>query len=180
MDFAPRQILAIAKAIQTDVPRPESASQAPNDSTQSDLLSLFEAVVTDPKLRHVTHKLFADGHYARAVEEAFKCLNNEVKQRTGLQADGADLMRTALSEKKPLIRLNGLRTPSDVNEQNGYRDILAGSMTGIRNPRAHEHELQDHPERAIELLTLANHLMRNVHGATRTRTRRNDRSQSSN
>ena len=46
-------------------------------------------------------------------------------------------------------------------------DIFAGSMTGIRNPRAHEHDLVDEPEVALELLALANHLMRKLDAATK-------------
>ena len=53
------------------------------------------------------------------------------------------------------------------DEQRGYMDIFAGSMTGIRNPRAHEHDLADEPEVALELLVLANHLMRKLDAATR-------------
>ena len=41
-------------------------------------------------------------------------------------------------------------------------DIFAGVMAGIRNPRAHEHELEDEPEVALELIILANHLMRKL------------------
>ena len=45
--------------------------------------------------------------------------------------------------------------------------IFAGSMTGIRNPRAHQHDLMDDPEVALELLGLANHLMRKLDAATK-------------
>jgi hypothetical protein len=45
-------------------------------------------------------------------------------------------------------------------------------MTGIRNPRAHEHNYLDEPHAALELLALANHLFRLVMQATRTRGRK--------
>jgi Protein of unknown function (Hypoth_ymh) len=47
-------------------------------------------------------------------------------------------------------------------------DIFAGAMTGIRNPRAHEHAYLDDPRTALELLALANHLARMARGATRS------------
>ena len=131
-------------------------------------LDRFDEVITSESIRSVSRGLFSDGHYARAVEEAFKCLNNEVKAVCSLNADGAGLMRTAFSAKSPRLKLNNLESESEKDEQQGYMDIYAGAMTGIRNPRAHEHELQDEPEVALELLTLANHLMCKLESATRT------------
>ena len=120
-----------------------------------------------------SRKLFKDGHYARAVEEAFKCLNNLVKEKSKLpDAHGAGLMRTAFSPQNPILKLNDLLSKSQQDEQQGYMDIFAGAMTGIRNPRAHEHELVDEPEVALELLTLANHLMRKLEGATVSQTQK--------
>ena len=128
----------------------------------------FEELVTDQQLQQVSGPLFHDSHYARAVEEAFKCLNNAVKDKSGItQQDGAGLMRTAFSANSPMLRLNALQFTSDRDEQQGYMDIYAGSMTGIRNPRAHQHDLVDEPEVALELLVLANHLMRKLDAATK-------------
>ena len=45
-------------------------------------------------------------------------------------------------------------------------DIFAGVMAGIRNPRAHEHEIADDAEVALEMLIIANHLMRKLDQAT--------------
>ena len=45
-------------------------------------------------------------------------------------------------------------------------DIFAGVMGGIRNPRAHEHEIVDDPEAALEMLIIANHLMRKLEHST--------------
>ena len=128
----------------------------------------FDELITDVQIRQVSEELFRNGHYARAVEEAFKCLNNVVKDKSGkASVDGAGLMRTALSANPPILKLNSLQTRSEQDEQRGYMDIFAGSMTGIRNPRAHEHSLVDDLENALELLVLANHLMRKLNGATK-------------
>ena len=61
-----------------------------------------------------------------------------------------------------MLRINDLGSSSKKDEQRGYMDIFAGVMAGIRNPRAHEHELEDEPEVALELIILANHLMRKL------------------
>ena len=130
--------------------------------------SQFEQLVTDSQLQQVSGSLFRDGHYARAVEEAFKLLNNAVKDKSEIaNQDGAGLMRTAFSANSPVLYLNAFQSQSDRDEQLGYMDIFAGSMTGIRNPRAHNHQLADSPEVALELLVLANHLMRKLDSATK-------------
>jgi uncharacterized protein (TIGR02391 family) len=134
--------------------------------------AMLDSIVTEPELRDVVRKVFLDGHYALAVEEGFKYLNNLVKQRAGSTADGASLMTTAFSVGAPLLRLpTALKTESQKNQQLGYMLIFQGSMIGIRNPRAHEHKYLDEPRNALELLALCNHLVRVTLNATRTRKR---------
>ena len=129
----------------------------------------FAELVADSRIQQVSGPLFRDGHYARSVEEAFKLLNNAVKDKSGIaNQDGAGLMRSAFSANSPVLRLNAFVSQSDRDEQLGYMDIFAGSMTGIRNPRAHDHQLADEPEVALELLVLANHLMRKLDAATKS------------
>ncbi len=121
----------------------------------------FDQIVGDDELRQTCRGLFLDGYYALAVEEAYKCLNNIVKDLTGLsELDGVPLMQRAFSPNNPMLRLNDLRTQSENDQQRGYMEMFAAVMTGIRNPRAHEHKYLDDPETALELLGLANHLVR--------------------
>jgi uncharacterized protein (TIGR02391 family) len=134
-----------------------------------DFVELYDILVKSKAIRDATRKLFVDRHYARAVEEAYKCLNNVVKDKSGLPIDGKDLMNQAFSEKNPILKLNELKTASHKDEQIGYMLIFGGCMTGIRNPRAHEHEKTDSPEAALEMLVWANHLMRVVDKAKRVR-----------
>ena len=131
------------------------------------LVDRFDEAVTIEALRSASRTLFRDGHYARAVEQAFKCLDNLVKERSELpDAHGAGLMRTAFSAQDPILKLSDLASKSQKDEQQGYMDIFAGAMTGIRNPRAHEHKFVDEPEVALEMLVLANHLMRMLERST--------------
>ena len=121
----------------------------------------FDIAVTDRKLRQLCRKLVADGHYTLAVEQAFKYINNLVKQKSGdTEKDGKDLMFSVFSNESPVLMLNPLQSESEKNEQEGYRHIYAGVMMGIRNPRAHQHEALDSPQEAVERLVLANHLLR--------------------
>ena len=123
----------------------------------------FDLLVTDGGLRQVCWNLFMDGHYAEAVRKAYTYIDNIVRDKSGqVEKFGADLMLTAFSAKNPLLKLNNLQTLSDRNEQTGYMHIFQGVMTGIRNPRSHECDVEDDPEEALEMLVLANHLARKV------------------
>ena len=165
-----RRLLEVADLVQRKADSAgagQSRTSRRGDGRDRSLLDRFDETVTIPALRTVCRGLFQDGHYARAVEDAFKCLNNLVKEKSGLPGsnDGAGLMRTAFSAKSPILKLNSFPHQSEKSqndEQQGYMDLFAGAMTGIRNPRAHEHELVDHPEVALEMLTLANHLLRKL------------------
>ncbi len=144
--------------------RPKEAAPKPED-----FVGLYDILIKSEELRDATRKLFLDGHYARAVEEAYKCINNTVKAKSQLSKDGQDLMNQTFSEKNPILKLNNLKTVSHRDEQTGYMLIFSGCMTGIRNPRAHEHKKTDSPEVALEMLVWANHLMRVIDKAKRVR-----------
>lgn len=122
-------------------------------------LALFDKVVTHEEIRKASRRLFMDGYYALAVEECYKCVNNMVKSRSGLPSDGTPLMQAAFSPQNPALKLNSMKTESERNEQQGYKDIFAGCMMGIRNPRAHGHGLVDDPVEALEMIGWGNHLM---------------------
>ena len=143
------------------------------DSTIADgtrfLQLKFDLLVTDGGLRRACRNLFMDGHYAESVRKAYTYIDNKIRDKSGLvEKYGADLMRTVLSAKNPVLRLNDLATLSDKNEQQGYMEMLAGAMIGIRNPRSHENDFVDRPEEALELLVMANHFMRVLNKATPT------------
>lgn len=56
----------------------------------------IDEILHDAELKQVSGKLFKDGYHARAVEEAFKFLNNLVKKKAklDLSLDGAKLLLT--------------------------------------------------------------------------------------
>lgn len=101
---------------------------------------------------------FEAGHYADAVEAVFKELNTQVKQiyfqSTGEELDGVALMRKAFTPSNPVILLGDLSTESGRNIQQGYMEMFAGAMAGIRNPKAHEN-IKITAERAAHHLVFA-------------------------
>ena len=168
-------IVQSARSLQSEIDKLGMGRRSPPKiipPKKQGVVELYDVVIDSNALRSVTRKLFVDGHYARAVEEAYKCINNTVKAKSGLSADGQDLMNQAFSIKNPILKLNALKTDSQRDEQLGYMLSLGGCMTGIRNPRAHEHQLWDSPNVALEMLAWANHLMRIVDKAKRVRKRK--------
>lgn len=101
---------------------------------------------------------FEQGHYADAVETAFKEINSIVKKHyknsTGSEEDGATLMNRAFSVNNPVFTFDDINTETGRNIQQGYMQIFAGAMTGIRNPKAHNNMTPD-KNKAMNLLFVA-------------------------
>jgi uncharacterized protein (TIGR02391 family) len=135
---------------------PSVDTQPPN--TGSDFFSDL-----DTDIRRVSQTLFKGGHYADSVFAAFRELNDQIKQeyntRKNAQPDGADLMRRAFSPNNPVFVLADQSKQSGQDLQQGFMDIFAGSMTGIRNPHAHGNLVLD-PDTAKHFLYLASLLMK--------------------
>jgi uncharacterized protein (TIGR02391 family) len=115
-----------------------------------------------PRIRSIAKSRYDAGHYADSVQAALKEVNNIVKahyrQLTASEIDGANLMNMAFSPKNPKILLADISTETGQNIQQGYMQIFAGSMIGIRNPTAHEN-LQTEQIQAIHQLYLASLLL---------------------
>lgn len=155
-------LLSLAKKVQSLCQKPLECKNPPGNE-------IFDLLVTEPEIVACCRQLFVDGHYACAVEEAFKCLNNYIKSKAKSQADGSALMKSVFSANAPKLKLSRLRTTSEKDEQLGYMEIYSGCMTGIRNPRAHAHRHKDTPDVTLELVVWANHLMRRARMAKMAR-----------
>lgn len=129
--------------------------------------SLFEQLQLHPLIKEVSGGLYRDGHYAQAILEAFKAINNLVKRKAGRpDLDGRDLMAKALRKEAPILKLAPLATQSDMDEQEGFMLLFMGAMVGIRNPKAHEIVSQANPNRALEYLAFASLLCHRVDEST--------------
>lgn len=126
----------------------------------------FETRNIHPELPKKVRSLFDDGHCDVAVFEAFKYIEKEVKRISGLRGKvGYALMMEVFNETNAKVRLNGLATDSEIDEQRGYKCIFAGASAGIRNPRGHEVDLADTPDEALDYLALASLLLRKLDAA---------------
>lgn len=115
-----------------------------------------------PQIISIAKGRFDDGHYADAVEAAFKEINTRVKKiyrdRTSVEKDGAKLMQAAFSIQNPITRLGDTSTETGANIQQGYMEMFVGAMIGIRNPQAHNNLLVS-KDKAIRKLHFASMLM---------------------
>jgi len=123
---------------------------------------LFDKMEFHPEIIKASESLFKSHHYAQAIFEAFKAVNNFVKQKTGLSLDGKDLMAKVFKEENPIIKLNELKTRSEQDEQEGFKFLFMGAMVGIRNPKAHDNVTQPDMHRALEYLGFASLLMKRI------------------
>jgi uncharacterized protein (TIGR02391 family) len=128
---------------------------------------LFDIMKFHPLIIEVSRSLFETGHYASAILEAFKAVNNFIKEKTSMTSiDGRDLMAKAFKKEAPMIKLNALRTQSDIDEQEGFMFLFMGAIVGIRNPKAHDNVIQTDPYRTLEYLSLASLLLKRAEEGT--------------
>jgi uncharacterized protein (TIGR02391 family) len=100
-------------------------------------------IAFDDELHSKYEKEYDAGNFTGAVKTAILFLTECIRDRTDLDMDGDALITKALSPKSPLIRLNGLSTTSEIDEQMGHMMILQGIYKGIRNPRNHNLKSDD-------------------------------------
>ena len=75
--------------------------------------NLFDELITNKRLNKTVKKLYKDGHHARAVEEAYKLLDNVVKKLSGVNESGSKLMQTVFSVGNPVLMLNAGSSTSE-------------------------------------------------------------------
>ncbi len=121
-----------------------------------DVSGLHSAIVS------VSRKLFAGSNYAEAIFAAFKRVEIEVKEVSGLKEKySTGLMKCAFKGQEPKIKLTRMDTPSERNDQAGFKLIFTGAM-GIRNEKAHAFINQRDPYKTLHYLALASLLLKRL------------------
>jgi len=116
-------------------------------------------------IKCVSKNRYESGHYADAVEAAFKevikKLKDYVNMKTDLSFDGDKAVNRAFGfeNQEPIIKFNSVRTVEEKDEQRGIMYLYKG-IVGIRNRKAHENILLNDKYRTLEYLALASLLMR--------------------
>jgi uncharacterized protein (TIGR02391 family) len=114
-----------------------------------------------PKLANSVWLAFMRGEFDVAVFQAMKAVEVAVRETSGLTAEiGVRLMRKAFDPK------NGPLT--DMQAEEGEREarsaLFAGAIGSYKNPHSHHDVKLDDAVEAIEIIMLANHLLRITDG----------------
>jgi len=118
-----------------------------------------------PKVLAASGKLLQDDHYAPAVFEAFKALEEYVREKSGRNEYGEYLMSKVFNEDSPILEIKYSRSDTARDEQKGFRFIFMGAMIGIRNPKGHHTIIQRDKARTLQYLALASLLFKTVDDA---------------
>jgi uncharacterized protein (TIGR02391 family) len=108
---------------------------------------------------------FQNGHHRDAVLNAVIAVFDLIRERTGLDLDGHDLVGRVFSLERPLLKISDMSTVSGKNGQKGFVQLLQGAYTGIRNPRAHSLVVELGEVEAAQHLVFASLLARTVEAA---------------
>lgn len=105
-----KTIFLKARRLQEDIDA--SSGMLPRKSTERQPpVDIFDQLVTDKALKKTVEKLYRDGHHARAVEEAYKFIDNLVKATpyNGVQIK-RNILESGRSQGCPLKSLPGQTT----------------------------------------------------------------------
>jgi uncharacterized protein (TIGR02391 family) len=119
-----------------------------------------------PKIRQVASKYLDSNLMSVAVFEALKTISVRVKEMSGLDIDGYDLMAKSFRDDNPPIELDDLTSQSGKSVHAGFRYLFMGAVLALRNPDAHQVFADMSDEEGFEELGLASMLMRRLDGAT--------------
>jgi len=135
-------------------------AQSTEKQTTVDLWSYIH-----PLIQKSSKKLFEDGHFANAAEDAFIEINDRTKKLFSIVKpndpvpDGEAAMTTVFSANSPLVEFCDRRTTTGQNKQKGFMQMLAGAMSALRNPKAHSNTERLSAEEAYRRLTTASMFM---------------------
>ncbi|MCK4270227.1 MAG: TIGR02391 family protein [Methanogenium sp.] len=115
-----------------------------------------------PIITQSSYELFQDGNCHNAVLNSIVAIFDQIREKTGLDGDGNNLVAKAFSLTDPYLVLSNLDTDSGKNDQKGFLQIFQGAYLGIRNPKAHtlEHDLNE--GKAVQYLIFASLLARRI------------------
>ncbi|MDA3948105.1 MAG: TIGR02391 family protein [Spirochaeta sp.] len=118
---------------------------------------------THPEVYKYCQPELMQENYFHAVFEACKGLFQRIRDLSGIEADGTNLIDRVFSVEKPFLAFNTLQTETEKSEHKGFAQLLKGCSAAIRNPLAHGPKILWQGENdAADYLTLISMLHRKL------------------
>ena len=84
------------------------------------------------------HAELMQENYFHAVFEAVKGLADRIRDMSGVDGDGAQLVDDVFLGDDPALAINTLQTKAEQEQQRGFGALLKACFATVRNPLAHE------------------------------------------
>lgn len=146
-----------AMTLEDLIPEQYLSKEAKNTDAIIGFEDLLHPLIKDHALHH-----FHAGHWREAVLNAITAVFDLIRDRTGIDKDGAQLVAHTFSLDNPFLIFSEINSESGQNDQKGFLQILQGAYLGIRNPKAHSlaHDLDK--MKAAQYLVFVSLLARRV------------------
>lgn len=118
-------------------------------------------ILIRPQLWNEISKTYEAGHYKNAILAAMLYITKSIREKSGLDLDGANLISQAFGGEIPKLRINKLQTQSERDEQKGFQQLLLGLYSAVRNPRAHG-DFDDNKESADAIIYFINYIITKI------------------
>lgn len=113
----------------------------------------------EERLWNIIKRNYLSESYNNAILDSIQYLGDVIREKSGLDNDGNQLIGNAFGGNNPKIKINKLNTESDKNVQKGIESILRGIYSAYRNPRTHS-SIEDSEVDAYEIIIFINHLLK--------------------
>jgi uncharacterized protein (TIGR02391 family) len=132
-----------------------------------DVVRLLPKEALNPKIAGAVWGAFIRGEFDVAAFQAMKGVEVAVRTATGLGAEhiGVPLMRRAFSVEDGALT----DMTAEKSERVGRMELFAGAIASYKNPHSHRDINLDDPFEALEIIFLANHLLRIVDARAKAR-----------
>jgi uncharacterized protein (TIGR02391 family) len=119
-----------------------------------------------PRIADRVWGAFMRGEFDGAAFQAMKTVEVLVREASGLGDSlfGVKLMREVFRDNGPLADMS-----AEAGERQGRMELFAGAIASYKNPHSHRDVNLDDPHEALEIILLANHLLRIVDARARAR-----------